>query len=201
MDNYFKELKRILDENKLEDKPGQIYNMDESGIPLDHCSPFVLARKGQKKVRCSSTGNKSQITVVGCINATGQALPPFIVFDAKILKIQWTEGEVPGTTYGLNDSGWMDNILFKEWFLKHFLCHAGSGRPLLFLMDRHSSHNLEAITMAKENGVILFTLVPHTTHEMQSLDTAVYAPLKTLVRCLSPLPSVSPWQSDNKMPV
>ena len=74
----------------------------------------------------------------------------------------------------------MDNILFKEWFLKHFLCHAGSGHPLLLLMDGHSSHyNLEAVTIAKENGVILFTLVPHTTHEMQPLDTAVYAPLKT----------------------
>ena len=71
LDNYFKELKGILDENKLEDKPGQIYNVDESGIPLDHRSPCVLARKGQKKVCYSSTGNKSQITIVGCINAIG----------------------------------------------------------------------------------------------------------------------------------
>ena len=101
LDNYFKKLKRILDENKLVDKPGQIYNMDESGIPLDHRSPCVLARKGQKK----STGNKSQITIVRCINANGQALPPFIVFDAKYLNIQWTDGEVPGTTYGLSNSG------------------------------------------------------------------------------------------------
>ena len=176
LDNYFKELKGILDENKLEDKPGQIYNMDKSGIPLDHRSPCVLARKGQKK----STGNKSQITIVGCINAAGQALPLFIVFDARNLNIQWTEGEVPGTTYGLSNSGWMDNIFFKEWFLKHFLCHAWSGHPLLLLMDGHSSHyTLEAVTMAKENGFILFTLVPHTTHEMQPLDTAVYAPLQT----------------------
>ena len=27
--------------------------------------------------------------------------------------------------------------------------------------------------------MIVFTLVPHTTHEMQPLDTAVYGPLKT----------------------
>ena len=47
LDNYFKELKRTLDEKKLEEKPGQIY--DESGIPLDHRSPCVLTRKGQKK--------------------------------------------------------------------------------------------------------------------------------------------------------
>ena len=179
LDNYFIELNRILDDNQLKDKPSQIYNMDETGVPLDHRTPRVLTRKGQKKVRYCSTGNKSQITVVGCINATGQALPPFIVFDAKKLNLQWTTGEVPGTTYGLSESGWMDNILFKEWFIKHFLSHAGSGRPLLLLMDGHSSHyNLEAVTMARNNGVILFTLVPHTTHEMQPLDTAVYAPLK-----------------------
>ena len=69
-----------------------------------------------RKVRYYSTENKSQITVVGRINAIGQALPPFIVFDAKNLNIQWTKGEVTGTTYGLSDSGWMDNILFREWF-------------------------------------------------------------------------------------
>ena len=61
LDNYFIELKSILDENELGDKPGQIYNMDESGVPLDHCSPRVLARRGQKKVRYCSTGNKSQL--------------------------------------------------------------------------------------------------------------------------------------------
>ena len=41
-------------------------------------------------------------------------------------------------------------------------------------------YNLKQLaTMAKENGVTLFTLVLHTIHEMQSLDTVVYAPLKT----------------------
>ena len=32
---------------------------------------------------------------------------------------------------------------------------------------------------AKENGIIMFTLVPHMTHETQPLDTAVYGPLKS----------------------
>ena len=118
--------------------------------------------------------------MVGCINAVGQALPPFVVFDAKNLNMQWCEDEVPGTTYGLSDNGWMDMKLFKGWFVKHFLQLVGSARPVLLLMDGHSSHyNLEAVDLAKKNDVILFTLVPHTTHEMQLLDTAVYAPLKT----------------------
>ena len=52
--------------------------------------------------------------------------------------------------------------------------------PILLLLDGHSSYfNLDAINFAKENGVIMFMLVPHTTHAMQPLDTAVYGPLKT----------------------
>ena len=107
LDNYFLLLKSILDDYDLGCKPAQIYNMDETAIPLDHRSPRVLAKKGQKKVRYCSTGNKSQVTVVGCINAIGQALPPFVVFDAKNLNMQWCEDEVPGTTYGLSDK-WLD---------------------------------------------------------------------------------------------
>ena len=198
LDNYFKELKGILDENKLKDKPGQIYNMDDQ---VSHLITVHLVY-WPERARKSQLVTNHRLLFVGCINATGQALPPFIVFDAKNLNIKWTDGEVPGTTYGLSNSGWMDNILFKEWFLKHFLCHAGSGHPLLLLMDGHSSHyNLETVMMAKENSVILFTLVPHTAHEMQPLDTAVYAPLKTHWQDASPLPSVSSRQSDNNIPV
>jgi len=69
--------------------------------------------------------------------------------------------------------------LFKEWSVQHFLRHFGSSHPILLLLDGHSSHyNLEVVTFAKENYIIMFTLVPHTTHEMQPLDTAVYGLLK-----------------------
>ena len=48
-----------------------------------------------------------------CINASGQAIPPYIVFGAKNLNLQWTENEVPGMTYGLSDSGWRNIKVFK----------------------------------------------------------------------------------------
>ena len=85
------------------------------------------------------------------------------------------QGEIPGTTCGLSDSGWVDMLLFKKWLFHHILYHAGSNRPLLLLLDGHSSHyNLEAVELARKNDVIIFTLVPHTTHEMQPLDTTVF---------------------------
>ena len=179
MSNYFRELKDILDKHQLLDKPEHNYNVDET---LDHRAPRIIAKKGQKKVRYATSGNKSQATVVGCINAVGQALPPFVIFDAKNLNMEWTEKEVLGTTYGLSDSDWMNMQLFKQWFIinKHLVHHANAAQPLLLLLDGHGFHyNLEVVTFAKENGIIMFTLVPHTTHETQTLHTAVYGPLKS----------------------
>ena len=70
--------------------------------------------------------------------------------------------------------------LFKEWFFRHFFETCWSARPLLLLSDGHSSHyNIDVITMARDNGVTIFTLVPHTTHKMQPLDAAVLGPFKS----------------------
>ena len=67
-------------------------------------------------MRYCTSGNKSQATVVAYINAIGQCLPPFIIFDAKNLNMNWAKGEVPDTTYGLSDSGWIYMLLFKKRF-------------------------------------------------------------------------------------
>ena len=63
--------------------------------------------------------------MVGCINVISQALPPFVIFNAKNLNLDWTKGGVPGTIYGLSENEWIDMVLFKEWFFHHFLSHAG----------------------------------------------------------------------------
>jgi len=49
MEEYFNMLKKTLLENNLMDKPAQIYNVDESGMPLDHHPPKVISQKGKRK--------------------------------------------------------------------------------------------------------------------------------------------------------
>ena len=47
-------------------------------------------------------------------------------------------------------------------------------------MDNHASHiSIDAIGIAKENGIHLVTFHPHTTHKMQPLDRTVFTPFKT----------------------
>ena len=127
MNSYFELLKKTLSENNLLDSPDRIYNVDETGMPLDHRPPKVVTKRGQKKVRTRTSGNKAQITVIACVSAAGQAIPPFVIFDAKGLNHEWTKGEIVGTMYGLSDSGWVDRDLFKGWLTQHFLKYAVGG--------------------------------------------------------------------------
>ena len=75
--------------------------------------------------------------------------------------------------------GWIDRELFHGWLVEHFLKHDVASRPLLLLLDGHSSHYEPAtIKFAKENDVIILCLPPHTTHETQPLDCSLFRPLK-----------------------
>ena len=65
---------------------------------------------------------------------------------------------------------------------------------------RSSHHNPKAVRIAEENDVILFTLVPHTIHEMQPLDTAglflflVYSRLTDMKFVTSIFKPILDWQ-------
>ena len=106
-----------------------------------------------------------------------------VIWDRKQLSIELTEGEVPGTFYGLSEKGWMDQELFDAWLSSHFLRYAPPTRPLLLLLDGHSSHySPSAIRFAAKEQVIVFALPPHTTHITQPLDKGCFSPLKVAWR-------------------
>ena len=69
MQHYFSLLRKTLEEHDLLNKASRIYNMDETGMPLDAKQLKRVALKGVKKIQGPSSGNKSQITVVACGNA------------------------------------------------------------------------------------------------------------------------------------
>ena len=179
LNHYFDLLEETMKENNLLNSPTKVYNVDETGIPLDPKTPKVITVKGTKKVRYQSTGRKGQITVVACGNAAGHVLPPLIIFDAKNIRQAWTRNEVPGSKYGASDNGWINTDLFESWFYELFLPNPIKDRPLLLLLDGHSTHyQPDIINVAKEHDVIVLCLPPHTSHSTQPLDCGVFSPLK-----------------------
>ena len=62
------------------------------------------------------SGNKVQTMVVACVNAIGQAIPPYVIYNAETLNPEWMKGGPPGTKYANSENGWIDIDLFEHWF-------------------------------------------------------------------------------------
>lgn len=158
IDRYYSTLEDTLHNNKLMDSPSCIFNCDETGLPLNPSSFKVIAKKGSKNVSNITSNKKNQITVLACTSAAGYAIPPFIVFARSTYHPHLSKGEVPGTMYGMTPKGWMTQQLFLEWFKQHFLKYIPSARPVLLILDGHSSHYCpEFIKLAAHEQVIYLT--------------------------------------------
>ena len=122
---YYDMLEETLKSNGIFDNPTHIFNCDETGLPLSPKSLKIVDQMGSKNPSYITGSNKSQITVLVCSCAAGYVIPPFIIFNRKSLNQELTKGEIPGTLYGLSDSGWMTRDLTLVYQALFTLCTTG----------------------------------------------------------------------------
>lgn len=177
---FFTNLKGVLANNEF--SAADIYNMDETGICTVQKTSKVIAVKGEKQVGSITSGERgSNITMIGCINALGNSVPPMFIFPRVNFKQFMLHGAPPGSIGSAHASGWSTNEKFLQW-MQHFIDieRPSKDHKKLLILDNHDTHcAYDAIQLAKENGIILLTLPPHTSHKLQPLDRTVYGPLKT----------------------
>ncbi|CAK6961691.1 uncharacterized protein LOC119495270 isoform X3 [Scomber scombrus] len=112
---------------------------------------------------------------------SGNVIPPMFIFPRVRYHEHFIRGATVGSVGYSSRSGWSNQQAFVQ-FLQHMIrhTHCSPSNPLLLILDNHDSHvTLEAVSLAKENGIVLLTLPPHTTHNLQLLDKCVFGPLKT----------------------
>ena len=68
----------VIDKYELSDKPHLIYNLDEKGVNLNHSPPRVVAGC-EVKAQAVTAGQSSTVSILGCGNAAGNALPPYFI--------------------------------------------------------------------------------------------------------------------------
>ena len=158
-----------------------IYNVDETGISVVHKPGRVVCELGHSNVYALTSVERGKThTVLSCVSASGQILPPMMVYPRKkSVPDTLKEGAVPGTLFTSSESGWINTELYLEWF-EFFLRHIPSTRPILLIQDGHTSHtSIELIDRARENNIHLLCLPPHTTHILQPLDVGVFKSFKS----------------------
>jgi hypothetical protein len=68
-------------------QPNDVYNVDESGLTTVQKPSKIIAKKGVKQVGAITSGERGTlITLALAINATGNSLPPMLVFPRKKLR-------------------------------------------------------------------------------------------------------------------
>ncbi|XP_065575434.1 uncharacterized protein LOC136036966 [Artemia franciscana] len=158
--------------NKFKFQPSDIYNLDETGATTVQRQPNVIAPKGHKQVGQVTSAERGELTTVCCtINAQGNFLPPYFVFQGKDLAPSLMNGAPPGSGGSGSTKGWMTSDIFLlvlEHVVKHARCT--KERPILLIEDNHSSHvSIQAIQYCKDNGIVVLTLA--TPHQRKATAT------------------------------
>ena len=162
--------------------PRQVWNVDETGITPVQVPAKVLATRGKRCVgKITSAERGELVTVVAAVNAAGQYLAPMLVWPRKRNLEVLMKGTPPGSIGSASGSGWIDADLFLQW-LRHFQewTQSSPRNPQVLILDGHHSHKtLAAVEFARQHGISMVTLPPHTSHKTQPLDRTVFKALKS----------------------
>ena len=145
--------------------------MDETGVQLDVKPTKVVAKRGTKYFHSRISGNRETMTIIACVNAAGDKLPPHITVKEKTVKSLnrfQTEPAPENSNWSVSEKGWTKQGIAKLWFTKSFLPHIGAQRPQVLILDGHDSHNFsELIELAIENEIHIVEMPAHTSNWLQ----------------------------------
>lgn len=178
---FFTNLELVLRRHPNFANGSRVFALDETSTKTVQKPGKVIAKKGHKQLNKVTSGERGTLVTTCCaISATGSALPPAMVFPRKTYKAFMINGAPTGTLGLAQPTGWMNSDIFPD-VLKHFIKATLSSKenPTLFILDNHESHLGPAVlNIAKDNGVTLLTIPPHTSHRLQPLDVSVFGPLQ-----------------------
>lgn len=182
VNKFFDNLSKVLDRHRFQ--PGDIWNVDETGITTVQRPQRVVARKGMKQIGALTSAERGcLVTMAFAVSATGNSVPPYFIFPRVHFREHFTNNGPAGCHGGANPSGWMNEDKFYD-YIQHFVRNTKptKERPLLLLLDNHDSHlSIKTLDYCKNNGVVVLSFPPHCSHKLQPLDRSVYGPFKHYV--------------------
>ena len=123
-----------------------------------------------------------QVSVLFCTSAAGTFSKPFVIYPGIRPKYNFDEVDQDDYDIGHSLNGWISADSFFGWFANLFYKSVVNNVafPILVLMDGHSAHmNLPIAEFCQAHGIILYCLLPHSSHMLQPLDVAVFKTVKS----------------------
>ncbi|XP_033749226.1 tigger transposable element-derived protein 1-like [Pecten maximus] len=183
IEEYFELLEKTLVKLDIKDKPSQIFNVDETGFAgKEFSKQKIVVPKGTKHPYQPCAGISGHVTLNLGVSASGKAIAPLIIFSKNLPRESFRDSLSEEWSFETTESGYINNTIFSAWFNNQFVRQCGRARPVLVIMDNHSSHiTKQVVDTARENNIHLLCLPAHSTHLLQPLDVGVFHLLKSNV--------------------
>jgi hypothetical protein len=163
--------------------PQNTWNIDEKGFLLGVTSrEKVICMSKRRSPRVILEGGREWITLLETISASGQTLPPFVVYKGEAQYMGWHNYvERDEATFALPPNGWTNNITGLKYLVEHFQPRTQPQditQYRLLLVDGHGSHlTYEFAKFALENRIRILCFPAHSTHLLQPHNVGIFSPL------------------------
>ena len=164
--------------------PDDIYNFDETGFAMGliATAKVITRREYYGRRALLQPGNREWVTAIECINSSGWALPPCVIFKGKVFIESWFDGLPDDWRFEVSRKGWTSDEIGLRWLEKLFIPSTSSrtkGKYRLLILDGHGSHlTAEFDQICEKNDIIAICMPPHSSHLLQPLDIGYFAVLK-----------------------
>lgn len=182
VNTFYDKLENCLKRHPSFADGSRVGNLDETSNSTVQNTRKIVSPKGVKQVHKIKTAERGVSVTTCCIvTAYGSIIPPVMLFPRKKFVSAMLLNAFPGTLGLANENGYMTKSTFVS-VLNHIIKHTAATKdnPFLLLVDNVETHlSVEALNVAKDNGITILTFPPHCTHRLQPLDVSLFGPFKT----------------------
>ena len=188
---FFDEASKALAEVDYDGR--YIVNMDETSFHQNFITRAAAGKvysiRGRRSVPRRQGYQRTAVTVIAAVVASGEALPPTLLFDTKTVKwshLRYCDREVflKGT-----GTGWSSSEIVVEWVEQvlvpgmNLLCNR-YHKIVLFLDTSRTHLRVRGLTVCKKAGVSVVVFPSHAADIIQPLDRALFRGVKCRYRQL-----------------
>ena len=177
--DFFGEASKALAEVDYDGR--YIVNMDETSFHQNFITRAaarkVYSIRGRRSVPRRQGYQCKAVTVIAAVVASGEALPPTLLFDTKTVKeshLRYCDREVIPKSTG---TGWSSSEIFVEWVEQVLVPRLNPlynpyNKIVLFLDGSTTHLGVRGLTVCKKVGVSVVLFPSHATDIIQPLDRA-----------------------------
>jgi hypothetical protein len=165
--------------------PADKWNFDQTGFRIGvggTCEVITSIHNKGKKLYMADPENRTHLTSIECVNATGVILPPWLIYTGETILQSDIQPTMPGDwNHTHSATGYANEDIMLQWieWFERYTRKSRQGRYRMLIFDGFSGQTEpKFIRFCELHDIVPYQLPSHSTHLLQPLDVGCFQPLK-----------------------